>query len=82
MLNTIPNLVKIGPVVLEKRMLTHDGRRTSNDDGRQRITICLSRGLLSCIADLVKDNEYLNCKLYLKLKSEIYGGIFLPSLVR
>ena len=24
----LPNLVKIGPVVLEKKMLTHDGRRT------------------------------------------------------
>ena len=35
----IPNLVKIGPVVLEKKMLTHDGRRTTDDDGRQPIAI-------------------------------------------
>ena len=33
----IPNLVKIGPVVLEKKMLTDDGRRTTHDDGRQPI---------------------------------------------
>ena len=26
----IPNLVKIGPVVLEKKMLTDDGRRTTD----------------------------------------------------
>ena len=31
----IPNLVKIGPVALEKKMLTHDQRRTT-DDARKR----------------------------------------------
>ena len=30
----IPNLVKIGPIVLEK-MLTDDGRRTPHDNERQ-----------------------------------------------
>ena len=33
------NLVKIGPVVLEKKMLTHDERRTTDDDRRQPIAI-------------------------------------------
>ena len=32
-----PNLLKIAPVVLDKKMLTHDGRRTTDDDGRQPI---------------------------------------------
>ena len=31
----IPNLVKIGPVVLEKKMLTHDAHRTLHEEGRQ-----------------------------------------------
>ena len=35
----IPNLVKIGPVVLEKKMLTHDARRKTDDDGRRIIAI-------------------------------------------
>ena len=30
---------KIGPVVLEKKMLMHDARRTIDDDGRQPIAI-------------------------------------------
>ena len=30
-------MVKIGPVVLEKKMLTDDARRTPHDDGRQPI---------------------------------------------
>ena len=34
----IPNLVKIGSAVLEK-MLTHDGRWSTDDDGRQHIAI-------------------------------------------
>ena len=32
-------MVKIDPVVLEKKMLTHDGRRMTDDDGRQTIAI-------------------------------------------
>ena len=42
----MPNLVKIGPAVLEKKMLTDDGRRTphdahhtTHDDGRHTIAI-------------------------------------------
>ena len=35
----ISNLVKIGPVALEKKILTHDGRWTTDDDGRQSIAI-------------------------------------------
>ena len=35
----IPNLVKAGPVVLERKMLRHDARRTTHDDGRQPIAI-------------------------------------------
>ena len=42
------NLVKIGPAVLEKKMLTDDGRRTPHDDGRQPIAI----GHLSDSGDL------------------------------
>ena len=34
----IPNLDKLGPVVIEKNMLTHDARRTM-DDGRKRMAI-------------------------------------------
>ena len=33
----IQNLVKIGPVVLEKKMLNHEARRTTDDQGRQPI---------------------------------------------
>ena len=44
----IPNLVTIGPVVLEKKILTHDGRRTTDDDGRQPKAI----GHLSYSGDL------------------------------
>ena len=40
--------MKIGPVVLEKKMLTHDGRRTTHDDGPQPIAI----GHLSDSGDL------------------------------
>ena len=35
----IQNLVKIGPVVLEKKMLTHNERWTTHYDGRQPIAI-------------------------------------------
>ena len=35
----IPNLVKIDPVVLEKKMLTHDSRWTTDHDGRQPVAI-------------------------------------------
>ena len=35
----ISNLVKIGPVALEKKILTHDGRWTTDDDGCQPIAI-------------------------------------------
>ena len=41
-------LVKIGPVVLDKKMLTDDARRTTHDDGRQPIAI----GHLSDSGDL------------------------------
>ena len=36
----IPNLVKIVPVVLEKKILTDDGRWMTDDDGRQTIATC------------------------------------------
>ena len=45
----IPNLVKIGPVVLEEKMLTQDARRTRDDDGCQHIAIghlCYSGDLM------------------------------------
>ena len=35
----IPNLVIFGTVVLEKKMLTDDAQRTTDDDGRQPIAI-------------------------------------------
>ena len=44
----MPNLVKIGPVVLEKKMLTDEEPRTTHDDGRQPIAI----GHLSDSGDL------------------------------
>ena len=50
----IPNLFKIGPVVLEKKRLTHDARRTTNDDGRQPIAV----GHLSDSGDLIKDRNF------------------------
>ena len=43
-------MVRIGPVVSEEKMLTHDGRRTTHDDGRQPIAI----GHLSDSGDLKK----------------------------
>ena len=46
-------MVKIGPVVLEKKMLTHDARRTTDDDGRQPIAI----GHLSDSGDLKSSLE-------------------------
>ena len=46
----IPNLVKIGPVVLEKKMLTHDARCTM-DDGRRRTPIH-SIGNLKTLSDV------------------------------
>ena len=49
----IPNLVRIGPVVSEEKMLTHDGRRTSHDDGRQPIAI----GHLSDSGDLKSSDQ-------------------------
>ena len=42
------NLVKIGPVVSEEKMLTHDALRTTDDDGRQPI----AKGHLSDSGDL------------------------------
>ena len=45
----IPNLAKIEPIVLEKKMLTHDGRRTTHDDGHQPTAI----GHLSDSSDLI-----------------------------
>ena len=47
----IPNLVKIGHVVFEKKMLT---RRTTHDDGRQPIAI----GQLSDAGELDIDRIY------------------------
>ena len=41
-------MVRIGPVVSEEKMLTHDARRTTDDDGRQPIAI----GHLSDSGDL------------------------------
>ena len=35
----MPNLVKIGLVVLEKKMLTDDAQRATHDAGRQPIAI-------------------------------------------
>ena len=40
----ILNLVKIGLVVLEKKMLTDNAQRTPHDDGRQPIAIGHLRG--------------------------------------
>ena len=34
----IPNFVKIGPVAIEKKMLTNDGRRTPDHDEHQPVT--------------------------------------------
>ena len=45
----IPNLVKIGSVVLEEKVLTDDGRRKTDDDGRQPTGI----GHLSDSGDLL-----------------------------
>ena len=50
----ILNLVKIGPVVSEEKMLTHDGRRTTHDDGRQPIAV----GHLSDSGDLIINGFY------------------------
>ena len=35
----ILSLVKIGPVVLEEKIIMQDAQRTTHDDGRQTITI-------------------------------------------
>ena len=47
----------IGPVVLKKKMLTHDARRTTNDDGRQPIAI----GHLSDSGDLKRSKSECFC---------------------
>ena len=61
------NLVKIGPVVIEKKMLTDDAqvviekmltddaRRTPHEDGRQSIAI----GHLSGSGDLKREMKYI-----------------------
>ena len=49
----MPNLIKNGPVVPEKKMLKHDARRTTDDDGRQPIAI----GHLCYSGDLIKIND-------------------------
>ena len=46
----IIKLLKIDSAVLEKKMITHDGRRTSQDDGRQPIAIHV--GHLAELGDL------------------------------
>ena len=43
----MPNLVKIGSVVLEKKMLTDDVRWTTHDDGLQSLAIGHSGDLKS-----------------------------------
>ena len=64
----IPNLVKIGPVVLENKMLTHYGRQTM-DDGRQPLVIghLSYSGNLKMIRFLNASNKFSlfpNCPLW------------------
>ena len=59
----IPNLVKIGSVVLQKKMLMDDGWLTMDNHGRQPIAI----GHLSDSGDLIKyyDTFKSRCRLWI-----------------
>ena len=45
----IPNLFKMGPVAIEKKMLTNDGRRTPDHDEHQPVATGHLSGLLPAI---------------------------------